>query len=179
VATDPRLEHEVLRYLRSASQSRAGLVQRTGETDLQVQALLDELMAGKFVVRRPRAAGALYELTKYGAGRLHLLDQLTAAKTRAARGRVKRRLPVPRPPQQPAASEADRLDCYYTLFTLHEEGRLTKRQLRHNHLLVQLARTRADLDAVFAPLLATPPPRRRMSVWQWIGWRILGGPRPQ
>jgi hypothetical protein len=70
--------------LQFAPLSRPELVRRTGATDLQVQAVLDELIAETFVVRRPRHPGpAAYELTADGSGRLRLLDQIEAAVAKA------------------------------------------------------------------------------------------------
>jgi DNA-binding GntR family transcriptional regulator len=48
------LEHAVLEHLQFAPLSRAELVRRTGAGDRRVQAALDELVAGTFVVRRPQ-----------------------------------------------------------------------------------------------------------------------------
>ena len=56
--------------------SRAELVRRTGAGDRRVQAALDELVKGAFVVRRPQDAGPVdYEITAAGSGRLELVGE--------------------------------------------------------------------------------------------------------
>lgn len=184
---ESRLERALLQYLQGAPQSRAELARRAGATDLQVQAMLDELIAGTFVVRRPRHRGpAAYELTVFGSGRLHLLDQLAAAGAKAQAGKDAAPAPVKRPSEPLRwellpASESDRLAAYRALANLYSDRQISRTELRLCRDRVQLARTKGDLDAILEDLEsgAPPPAGPRHAFWKWLGWRLLGGPRPE
>jgi hypothetical protein len=77
VGEEPALEHALLEHPQFAPLSRAELVRRTGAGDRRVQAALDELVKGTYVVRRPQDAGpADYEITAAGSGRLELVENL-------------------------------------------------------------------------------------------------------
>jgi hypothetical protein len=181
-------EDALLQQLRVTPLTRVDLVRRTGATDLQVQAALDELIAGAFVVRRPRQLGpAAYELTALGSGRLHLLDQLDAAAARAEARKVApapvRPRPAPRPPDPwlLRASTSDRQAAYHALANLYADHQISWNELRYCRRRVRLASSEGELDAILSSLESgtPPPPGPRQAFWKWLGWRLLGGPRPE
>jgi hypothetical protein len=93
--TDPGVERLVLRHLEGRPLSRVELVSRTGATDHQVQAALDELVGTAHVVRRPQDIGpADYELTPVGVEHLARIGRMTAAPVPTAKRPVVKRQPA-------------------------------------------------------------------------------------
>ncbi|WP_166678228.1 DUF1707 SHOCT-like domain-containing protein [Kribbella kalugense] len=160
----------MLRYLEGRALSRAELVRFTGTTDLQVQAVLDELIGTAHVVRRPQDIGpADYELTPAGVERLAQVGRLTAspapATKRPATAKrppvVKRRPPLRRPTAAVLTEHEWEL-CSEALTQYYALGRIDKADLARRTHLLYVARTRDDLDAIFVgqPMPDLPKPVR-------------------
>jgi hypothetical protein len=183
------LEQALLEELRFAPLSRAELARRTGAGDTQVQAALDELIRGTFVVRRPQDRGpADYELTKAGAGRLEFMEDFaespmkTMAKVFGAMAvQVVRPLQPPETPvEKLRLSDDDRSVCSAALADQFAAGRIDEAELDRRTDLLLAARIREDLDPVFEglplPTLAAPyqpPPGSRPPTWGTLAWILL------
>lgn len=168
------MERLVLRYLEGRALSRAELVRYTGATDLQVQAVLDELLGTAHVVRRPQDIGpADYELTPAGVERLAQVGRLTASPavpppvTATKRPPVAKRRPPLRRPTAAVLTEKEWELCSEVLTQYYALGRIDKADLARRTDLLYVARTRDDLEAVFAgqptpdlpdPVLPGPAP---------------------
>ncbi|WP_432883625.1 DUF1707 domain-containing protein [Kribbella sp. CA-245084] len=161
---EPALEHALLEHLQFAPLSRAELVRRTGFGDHRVQAALDELVRGTFVVRRPQDAGpADYEITAAGSGRLELVEDLVESPLKGM-GRlfaatlvdtIRPRQTTPADPRDLLLSDEDRSACSQALANQYAVGRIDKAELGRRTDLLLAAKTRGELDPVFKGL---PPP---------------------
>ncbi|MGW7679128.1 DUF1707 domain-containing protein [Kribbella sp. NPDC054772] len=170
---NPVLEQVLLQHLQFAPLTRAELVRRAGSTDQEVQATLDELVSGTFVVRRPQdGLPAEYELTPAGVVRLKTVQELFSSPFAAlgktiggaiieAKRRPAGERPRPRARQtvqdmvrdkvldKLLLSDADRLLCSTALGEQFGLGRIDKPELDRRTNLLYAAKTRGDLTAVF------------------------------
>ncbi|MER7250863.1 DUF1707 domain-containing protein [Kribbella sp. NPDC000426] len=161
--TDPRVERLVLRHLEGRPLNRAELVSRTGATDHQVQAVLDELIGTSHIVRRPQDIGpADYELTPLGVERLADIGRITAAPI-AKRPAVVKRRPPQRLRQRAGLTEQEREWCSEALTREYRLGRIGKEEMARRTDLLYRARNRHDVDVVFEGLAGPglPKPVRR------------------
>jgi hypothetical protein len=189
VENDPALEHALLEHLRFAPLSRAELGRLTGASDGRVQAALNDLITGTFVAKRPQDSGPPdYELTKAGAGRLKLMEDLVESPLKTmAKVFGSMAVQVVRPPQPPGTpleklrlSDDDRSVCTTALADQFAAGRIDQAELDRRTDLLYAARIRSDLDPVFEglplPTLAAPyqpPPGTQPPNWATILWIAL------
>lgn len=186
---EPALEHALLEHLQFAPLSRAELARRTGAGDHRVQAALDDLIAGTYVVRRPQDAGpAGYEITAAGSGRLQVVDELVESPlkmmgklfTATVADTIHPRQTTPEDPSDLLLSDEDRSVCSQALANQYAVGRIDRAELGRRTDLLLEAETRGELEAVFeglpTPDLAEPftlPPGAKGPTWGTVAVMLL------
>ena len=152
------MEHALLEHLQFAPLSQAELVRRTGAGDHRVQAALDELVKGTFVVRRPQDAGpADYEITAAGSGRLELVEDLVDSPLKmmgkvfvaTVRDTIRPRQVQPADPRDLWLSDDDKAVCGEALAAHYVAGRIDRTELGRRSDLLSAGKTRRVLEQVF------------------------------